>query len=88
MKNPPQDDNIHKVFLAFSCAKKEEMSSQRQNNVFNEHAKYLVAKRTFNRDEGNTKNLIRTARERRTATLISNSEKIFSGTLTSDPLTL
>ena len=44
MKNPPQDDNIHKVFPAFSGAKKEEMSGQRQNNVFNEHAKYLVAK--------------------------------------------
>ena len=80
MKNPPQDDNIHNVFPAFSCAKKEEMSSQRQNNVFNEHVKYLVAKWTFNSDEGNTKNLIKTARERRAATLISNSEKkVFPG---------
>ena len=57
MKNPPQDDNIHKVFPAFSFAKKEEMSSQRQNDVFNEHAKYLVAKWTFNSDEENTKKL-------------------------------
>ena len=77
-----------KRFLPFFFPKKEDTSSQRQNNVFNEHANYLVAKWTFNSDEGNTKNLIRTARERRTTTLISNSEKSLSGNLTSDPLTL
>ena len=89
MKNPPQDDNIHKAFPAFSFAKKEEMSSQRQNDVFNEHAKYLVAKcEHLIAMKEIQKKLIRTARERRAATFISNSEKSLSGTLTSDPLTL
>ena len=57
MKNPPQDDNIHKVFPAFSFAKK--CPAKDKIIVFNEHAKY----RTFNSDERNKNNLIRTARE-------------------------
>ena len=82
MKNLPEDDNIHKMFPAFSFAKKCEAKDK--IIVFNEHAKY----RTFNSDERNENNLIRTPREGGLRLLISNSEKSLSGTLTSDPLTL
>ena len=82
MKNPPQDHNIHKVFPTFSFAKK--CQAKDKIIVLNEHAKY----RTFNSDERNKNNLIRSARKGGLRLLISNSQKSLSGTLTSDPLTL